>query len=207
MVNRTGEVDDRGLVWVLTSAVGEVDTAVVASNLGRAMELAGAQSIVLDACDKPRPTRGADREAVNETGSDDGPGDASVELPIRRGAAGFPDTLAMDAWAHDPDSAANKVAAGIFERLRNQYAHVIVAAPPVLTTITASVGSEFADSVVLIVSLAKTRRRDLGHAADELRATGAPLTGAVLCEATPAPDTVCSDTDRKQSDAANKTHA
>jgi capsular polysaccharide biosynthesis protein len=49
MVNRTGEVDDRGLVWVLTSAVGEVDTAVVASNLGRAMELADSRSIVLDA--------------------------------------------------------------------------------------------------------------------------------------------------------------
>ena len=49
MTSRTGEADDRGRVWVFASAVGEVDTAVVASNLGRAMELAGGRSIVLDA--------------------------------------------------------------------------------------------------------------------------------------------------------------
>ena len=47
MASRTSGADDRGRVWVFTSAVGEVDTAVVASNLGRAMELAGSRSIVL----------------------------------------------------------------------------------------------------------------------------------------------------------------
>ena len=60
--------------------------------------------------------------------------------------------------------------------------HVIVAAPPVLTTITASVVSDYADAVLLVISAGHDGRRDLGHAADNLRATGAPLTGAVLSE-------------------------
>ena len=62
---------------------------------------------------------------------------------------------------------------------------MIVAAPPVLKTITASVVSEYADGVLLVIALGTTRRRDLGRAADNLRATGAPLTGAVLSERSP----------------------
>ena len=38
----------RGSVWMLTSAAGEVDATVIASNLGRATELAGSRSIMLD---------------------------------------------------------------------------------------------------------------------------------------------------------------
>ena len=185
MTSRTGEADDRGRVWVFTSAVGEVDTAVVATNLGRAMELAGNRSIVLDAAipeaevtsNEPQPTADHNREADDETREDDGPEHASAEPSIRRGADGFPDTLSVSTWAGDPDLAATKAAAGLFDQLRNEYAHVIVAAPPVLTTITASVVSEYADGVLLVLALGTTRRRDLGHAADNLRATGAPLTG------------------------------
>ena len=211
MASRTGEADDRGRVWVFTSAVGEVDTAVVASNLGRAMELAGSRSIVLDAgipdaevaSNETQPAANHNREADNETESCDGPEDASAEPSIRRGADGFPDTLSVSTWARDPDLAATKAAAGLFDQLRNEYAHVIVAAPPVLTTITASVVSESADDVLLVLSLGTTRRRDLGHAADNLRATGAPLTGAVLSETKPAQDIVCSENDRKRSDTVN----
>ena len=107
MASRTGEADDRGRVWVFTSAVGEVDTAVVASNLGRAMELAGNRSIVLDAgvpeaevaSDEPQPAADHNREADNETERNDGPEDASAEPSIRRGADGFPDTLSVSTWA------------------------------------------------------------------------------------------------------------
>jgi capsular polysaccharide biosynthesis protein len=211
MASRTGQADDRGHVWVFTSAVGEVDTAVVASNLGRAMELAGSRSIVLDAgipqaevaSDATQPAADHTREADNETVSFDGPADALAQPSIRRGAGGFPDTLSASTWARDPDLAATKAAAGLFDQLRNEYAHVMVAAPPVLTTITASVVSESADGVLLVISLGTTRRRDLAHAADNLRATGAPLTGAVLSEMKPEPDIVCSENDRKRSDTVN----
>jgi Mrp family chromosome partitioning ATPase len=228
MISRTGEVDDRGRVWVLASAAGEVDTATVASNLGRAMELAGSRSVVLDTgmpvATKPRqdsakdnnrnddepvrdndqPANNGNHKADNETESNAGPEHASAEPSIRRGADGFPDTLSVGAWAHDPDLAAAKAAAGLFGRLRNEYAHVIVATPPVLTTITASVVSEYADAVLLVLSMDMTRRGDLGHAADTLRATGAPLTGAVLSDAS---GIVHSDNGGKRFDTVAKVHA
>jgi Mrp family chromosome partitioning ATPase len=43
VINDTGSADDRGRVLVLASAAGEVDTATVASNLARAMGLAGSR--------------------------------------------------------------------------------------------------------------------------------------------------------------------
>ena len=187
--NKTGEADDRGQVWVLASATGEVDTALVASNLARALEFSGSRSVVLET---GIPEAGVANEPTpdSETESDDGPEAASAEPSIRHGADGFPDTLSMNAWAEDPDLSATKAAAELFDQLRNEYAHVIVAAPPVLTTITASIVSESADGVLLIVSLGETRRRDLGNAAENLRATGAPLTGAVLSGTKPVPDMV-----------------
>ena len=195
------------------------------------MELAGGRSIVLDAgipvATEPTPDSAKDNhgedednnknddepaahdnhKAEDETESKDGPEDASVEPSMRRGADGFPDTLSVGAWARDPDLAATMAAAGLFDRLRNEYAQVIVAAPPVLTTITASVVSEYADAVLLVLSTGMTRRRDLGHAADNLRATGAPLTAAVLYEPKSAPDIGCNDNVGKRSGMVNKAHA
>jgi capsular polysaccharide biosynthesis protein len=241
VINNSGRADDRGHVWVVASATGEVDTAVVALNLGRALQLAGNRSLVLqtdtpiaaaaseptadstkddladdgdnDTTDKrPANDNGQDaadgnHSAANQTKSNDRPEDASPEQAIRRGADGFPDTLSVSAWGRDPDLAATTVAAGLIDQLRNEYAHVIVAAPPVLTTITASIMSESADAFLLILSLGKTRRRNLGHAADNLRATGAPLTGVVLCVAQSAPDIVGSDDDRKRSGTVSEEHA
>jgi hypothetical protein len=135
----------------------------------------------------------------NQTERNDGPEDASAKPWIGGGADWCPDTMSVSAWTRDPGLATTKLAARLFDQLRNKYAHVIVAAPPVLTTITASVVSEYADGVLLILSLGTTRRCDLGHAADNLRATGAPLTGVVLCVAQSAPDIVGSDNDRKRS--------
>ena len=97
----------------------------------------------------------------------------------------------MSASPHAWDPAATKAVAGLFDRLRKEYAHVIVGAPPALTTTTASVVSDYVDGVLLMISLGKTRQRDLRRAANDLRATGAPLTGAVLCEMKPASDAVC----------------
>ena len=84
---------------------------------------------------------------------------------------------------------------------------MIVAAPPVLKTITASIVSEYADGVLLVLELDTTKRRDLGRAADDLRATGAPLTGVVLSEKVPAPDVGHSDNEGKRSDPVSRPHA
>ncbi len=163
MASRTGKADDRGRVWVFTSAVGEVDTAVVASNLGRAMELAGGRSIVLDAAipeaevasDETQPAADHNREADNETESttDERRFDGAVDTARR----GRDSRHAVREHGRDPDLAATKAAAGLFDQLRNEYAHVIVAAPPVLKTITASVVSESADGVLLVLAVGTTR--------------------------------------------------
>ena len=72
--------------------------------------------------------------------------------------------------ARNPDLA-TKAAEGLFDQLRND-AHVIVAAPLVPTTITASVVSESAaDGVLPVISWGTTRLRNLEGAADILRAT------------------------------------
>jgi capsular polysaccharide biosynthesis protein len=220
VIDNSGRADDRGHIWVVASATGEVDTALVALNLGRALELAGSRATVLDASTaeppraafgtEPKPDHAGDDSARdedndrnddepvhdNETERNDGREDASAEPSIGGGADGFPDTLSVSAWRRDPDLAATTVAGELFDRLRNEYAHVIVAAPPVLTTITASIVSESADAVLLILALGTTRRRELAHAADNLRATGARLTGAVLAETKPAPDIVPTTTTR-----------
>jgi capsular polysaccharide biosynthesis protein len=198
--------DDRGRVLMLVSAAGELDTASVASNLGRVMEFASSRSIVLDvaipqsdvafheprvrtvSCNHSDPgvAVGADAGATNKT--DDNPGfcvDVSNPTddpagPKRRAAEGFPDTLSLSEWAAEPDQAATTDAAELINRLRSDYEQVIVAAPPVLSTVAASTMAGYADGVVLVLSTVKTRRRDLARAAGDLRATGAPLIGTVL---------------------------
>jgi capsular polysaccharide biosynthesis protein len=231
------EANDRGHVWLLAAAAGELDVAAVASNLGRVLELAGSRSVVLETRmpkaavaseptldstkddfaedgdndgqvhDDNRPAAHRNHEANIETESNEGQQSAAAEPSIRRGADGFPDRLSVSAWARDPDLSATKAAAELFDRLRNEYTHVIVAAPPELTTITASIVSDSADGVLLVASLGKTRRRDLGRAADNLRATGAPLTGVVLSVAKSAPHVVAAAPSANDPVAVRNKHA
>jgi capsular polysaccharide biosynthesis protein len=144
----------------IASVDGNVDVASVASNLGRAMALGGARSVVVDAA------------ATESTGSS--------EPAVVQGVNGSPDSLAASSWAAEPDTVATKAASDLVDRLRSDYEHVIIAAPPVLASPTASAVSEYADSVVLLVSAKSTKRKAVRRAADGLLATGAPLTGVVL---------------------------
>jgi len=175
-------------VLEIASADGDVDVTVVASNLGRAMGLAGSRSIVLDAGlpesgvaePAPEPERGKDAVNTNgddESGQTEDNGNDWPEPEHRPG--GFPDTLSVSAWAVEPDLIATR-AARLVGRLRSDYEQLIIAAPPVLSTITASVLSDYADAVLLVISAGTTRRRDLSRAAEILNSTGSPLIGVVL---------------------------
>jgi Mrp family chromosome partitioning ATPase len=87
----------------------------------------------------------------------------------------------VSTWAAESDVVATKAATELVDWLRSDYEHVIIAAPPVLSTLTASAAvSEYADAVLLVISAGTTNRRDLSRAAQSLRATGAPLIGVVL---------------------------
>jgi tyrosine-protein kinase len=157
--------DGRGRVLVLASAADELDTPLVASNLGRAMQLSGGHSIVLDAC----PTR----SLADETDTERPPGRH----------ADLPETRPMRAWVDEPNQLATRVAAELIDELRGKYDNVLIATPPVLSTVTASTVAEYADAVVLLVSPGTTARRGVARAAADLRATGAPLIGTIVCRA------------------------
>jgi capsular polysaccharide biosynthesis protein len=189
MMNSTKD-NDRGRVLVLASAAGELDTMSVASNVGRAMELAGNRSIVLDARlpqpdvgdREPAVADGTDADTTDKTEPNPGPC-VDVSSPTNdpagpdRRAEGFPDTLSVSEWTAKPDQLATKATAEFVDWLRGDYEQVLVPAPPVLLTVTASTVAEYADGVILVVSPGTTKRRDVARAAADLRATGAPLIG------------------------------
>jgi capsular polysaccharide biosynthesis protein len=176
----------RGSVSVLTSAGGQIDTAMIASNLGRAMEFAGCRSIVLDAgfpggvepVPDPAPPGIVQSNANGPVDQPDGNGNDWPEPEHR--PDGFPDTLSVSRWAVEPDLIATNNAAGLIDRLRRDYEQVIIASPPVLSRVTASLLSDFADAVLLVIVMGSTQRRDLSRSAEVLHATGAPLIGSVL---------------------------
>jgi capsular polysaccharide biosynthesis protein len=150
----------------MTAVSDGTDAFRVAMNLGRAMQLAGSRTIVLD---------------VNPQASQ--PGEVNGDRNrARRGTrlAGFPDTLPASAWAISPDRVATKVAHDLIAQLGADYEYVFIAAPPTLSTFTASALSEYADAVLLLAVLGTTKRRDLIRAAETFNATDAPLVGLVL---------------------------
>lgn len=192
-------------VLEIASVEGDGDVLVIASNLGRVLELAGRRSVVLDAglpsgvaecAPDTGPTNGV--VGPDRSDSDDGNGDlgdadtdsgdatASDEIEstqLEHGPDGFPDTVSVPTWAIEPDSIMTIATEDLFDRLRDNYPQLIVAAPPVLSTIAASVLSDYADAVMLAVSSTSTRRRDLRQAVKILNATGSPLIGLVfLCQ-------------------------
>jgi tyrosine-protein kinase len=154
--------DDRGRVLVLTSAADNLDTPAVASNLGRAMQLAGGHSIVLDACPPESIADESDTESEHGRHED------------------LPETRPMREWVEEPNQVGTRATAALIDELRGKYDNVLVATPPVLTAVTASTVAEYADAVVLIVSPGTTPRRDVARAAADLRATGAPLIGTIV---------------------------
>ena len=168
----TGSDDAR--VIEMASVDGNVDATCVASNLGRVMELAGSRSVVLNA--------GAEKDHVGGDGSDhlaDGTDDGEAPAQVRT-ADGLPDTLSASAWATEPNRVATKEASRLVGRLRDDYEYVIIAAPPVLSTLAASALSEYADAVLILISLGRTKRPNLVRSAESLKATGAPLIGVLL---------------------------
>ncbi|MFC7448792.1 Wzz/FepE/Etk N-terminal domain-containing protein [Rhodococcus daqingensis] len=173
-----GEPAERARVWVLTCAAGESGGAAVAPNLGRALAVRGGRVIVVDA--NPAGPAIADE-------SDPGllqvlAGSATADQAIRCHLDGLPDVLPVGSCADDPGDL--MAAAGmrrLVHRLRLEYSHVVIAAPPVLPTVGASVVSEYADGVLLVVVPGTTRRRELTRAVERLGTTDAPVIGTVMC--------------------------
>lgn len=72
--------------------------------------------------------------------------------------------------------------APMMQVLRADYRFVLLNAPPMLTDVSASLLSPFADGVVLTVASGSQRRADVRAACNELRSLKAKMLGVVLCE-------------------------
>jgi hypothetical protein len=165
------------------------------------MRFAGMRTVVLDArapgagiaADEPLARRAsgnehnpgdaenADKPGNNKTESCDVARIDVVTAPeLEHGAKESPDISSVCEWTTDLDQLATAVTPELIDRLRNEYEHVIIAAPPVLSTTAASTLSEVAPEVLLVLSIGETTRRDLTRATETLRATGAPPTGLVV---------------------------
>jgi capsular polysaccharide biosynthesis protein len=95
--------------------------------------------------------------------------EADAAGDITAGEAGLPDTLSVA-------EISDEVIAG----LRRDYDSVVIASPPVLSTLAPNQVSDTADSVVLLVALDQTKRRDVEQAATKLSGWGVPLRGVIL---------------------------
>jgi capsular polysaccharide biosynthesis protein len=198
------DADSGGRLWVLASPTGEVDVVPIASNLGQAFEMAGRRTVVLHSGTiEPASTNGLNSDStadISDQGSCDddaqqlidsdvdadeaavSAGEASTEPSICRGDDGFPDTLSVESWAGDLDPVATARTIGLLGRLRDDYSHVIVEAPPALASAAASIFGEHAQIVVLILLLSPeaTERNEFNQFASKLRESGVPLAGVVI---------------------------
>jgi hypothetical protein len=113
-------------------------------------------------------------------GSGENAVDKSTEPSINTGQAGYPDTPSMESWPDGFDPAAMATAVGRLDRLRDDYTHVIVAAPSGLSSSAASIIGERAHAAAIVVSLQITRRQDVEQSASNLRTAGVPLAGVVI---------------------------
>jgi Mrp family chromosome partitioning ATPase len=154
--------DHRGQVITMASATGELDPMAIASGLGRAFELSGSRSVVLD----------AGSAAADHTSG----GPAASE----RDREGLPDSVSVTDWVAESDQLTPKIAADFIDKLRSDYEVVLVAAPAVLLSADAVTMAEQSDVVLLALSPDTTRRRDVAQAVDRLRAHAAPLCGTVF---------------------------
>ena len=130
--------------------------------------------------DDAQPPVNGDDEMDDTDSSEENTVDTSTEPSIHTGQAEFPDMLSVKSWPEGFDPVATTTTVGRLDRLRDDYTHVIVAAPPTVTSSAASIIGERADAVVLVVSLDVTRREDVERTASKLRAAGVLLAGVVI---------------------------
>ncbi|GAB2567761.1 YveK family protein [Nocardia heshunensis] len=71
----------------------------------------------------------------------------------------------------------------LIEPARTDHTHVLLAAPPVTKSVSASVYGEFADGVILLVALGATHRRAVREAVAQLRSAAVPAPGIVVANA------------------------
>ena len=177
-------------VICLTSALPGDGKTTCAVSLARIMALSGERVVLVD-CDL---RRGALRSLVkaDERGGlvELLQGEVTLENAIVRDSVAGLDVLTLRREAFTPrDVLGGEAMRGLVARLREQYDHVVLDAPPALAVSDARTLAALSDAVVLVARWGRTARNDLRVAAERLTGDGARIAGVVLNQVDPrAPD-------------------
>ena len=93
--------------------------------------------------------------------------------------SGWPGVNVVGQWADDPETASGPAAQSVIGPLTREYRYVVIATPPMLSSSTSSLVSEFTDAVVLAVSLGATSKSRVVSTVKSLRGLGATVAGVL----------------------------
>ncbi len=90
--------------------------------------------------------------------------------------------VAVTDWVVGPYEATTNAGYRFVAGLCKDYDAIVIAVPPVLSSLTASAVSDYADAVVLLVMLGRTRRSDVAKAAESLNLGGVSKICVILVD-------------------------
>jgi capsular exopolysaccharide synthesis family protein len=180
------DVDKSNRVIVVTSCLAKEGKSTTVSNLAQVFAEGGSSVVVIDT-DLRRPS------LHRVFGVDKRSGLTSALAEEHLNGHGIYQTtepnLSVMASGPLPPNPADVLSSGrmksMMRKLVSEREIVLLDSPPILSVADASVLTSMADGVVLVVDLARTKRRDLERARDSINAVGGNLLGIVVNRLSP----------------------
>lgn len=173
-------LDTAATVIVLTSPNATKDTSTVCANLGVVLAQAGKKTLIVD-CDLRDPTLHETLGSHGPTGiagillGEQGPEEVWQEpLPGLKAITGGPSTLGPTELLE------SERFASFLDRVRRDFDHVLVEAPPVNKVSDAVILAARSDGVLLVLDYEKTRKTEVQRVMRSLDAVRANVLGTVL---------------------------
>lgn len=166
---------------IFTSSEPQDGKTTVCSNAAAALALGGDRVLLIDGdLRKPKMHRLLSRE--RQPGLTDFLlGETDLETAIRHTDIEGLDLFPAGKHVERPSELLNSPRlAALIETARAMYDRVVIDAPPSEPVADARVLARFADRTILIVSMARSGRRQIQRTAAELAQIGAPITGCVI---------------------------
>lgn len=175
------DIDSQPRSLVVTSAIAGEGKTHTAINLAIALAQAGQRVVIVDGdLRRPRVSQmlGLDRSVGLTTVL---VGRTTLEDAIQVHEASGVHVLAGGPTPPNPTEVLQTLATrDVLARLREVYDAVIIDAPPLLPVADAAILGAQADGMILVARYGKTRRDEVGQAAQRLRNVGAKLHGVVI---------------------------
>lgn len=167
-------------VLAIVSVDGEADATELASHIVGLLQQSGQRCCTIDAAQPDR----SDDPPGSQTATD------SITAGDASGASSATEAIPSPACPVGPGAAGTAELAERIAGLQGEYDHLVITAPLVSADPASPDITEFADRVLILCALHRTKRRDLNRATERLGMTGAPLVGVVLGSPMPPRDPV-----------------